>query len=70
MKKRTKVVHKIQCAHNEEHIFEKTFEIEDGPVKEETEIQTYCPFCNESVTVTVKGEVVADKTMLRKYGIE
>ena len=69
MNKIRKIVHKIQCAHNEEHIFEKAFNIKDGPVKEETDIQTYCPFCNKSVTVRVKGEVVPDKKILRKYGL-
>ena len=74
MKKERTVVHKIQCVHNEEHIFEKTFKIEDGSgdgsVNEETELQAYCPFCDKSVTVIVKGKVLPDKELLRKYKIE
>lgn len=69
MKNSRKIVHKIQCAHNEDHIFEKAFNIEDGKVTEETEIQTYCPFCNKSVTVMVKGAVIPDEKLLRKYGL-
>jgi hypothetical protein len=69
MTEKRKIVHRIQCAHNEEHIFDKAFEIKDGPVTKETEIQTYCPFCDKSVTVRIKGEVLADKEVLRTYGL-
>jgi ribosomal protein L44E len=69
-KKRTKkVLYRVQCVYNENHIFEKSFDIEEGSEdKEESEVQTYCPQCKKLVTVVVKGKVLPDTKIFR--GIE
>jgi hypothetical protein len=64
-----KVLYNVQCVYDQKHVFEKVFEIEAGSEeKEETEVETYCPYCNKLVTVVVKGKVPPDKTVFR--GIE
>jgi len=64
--KTKKVLYNVQCFHDEKHIFEKIFEIVEGTEKkEETEIETYCPFCDKLVTVTVKGKIKPDTSILR-----
>jgi hypothetical protein len=68
-KEKKKVLYHVQCAYNEKHIFEKSFEIEEGSEdKEESEVQTYCPQCNKLVTVVVKGKVLPDTKIFR--GVE
>jgi uncharacterized protein with PIN domain len=68
-KQMKKVLYEVQCAYDEKHVFEKVFEIEAGSEeKEETELETYCPYCNKLVTVVVKGKVPPDTTVFR--GIE
>ena len=68
-KKTKKVLYDVQCIYDEKHVFEKVFEIEAGSEeKEETEVETYCPYCNKLVTVVVKGKVPPDKAVFR--GIE
>lgn len=65
--KTKKVLYHVQCVYNEKHVFEKIFEIKEGSEgKKETEVETYCPFCDQLVTVTVKGKVKPDTTILRK----
>jgi uncharacterized protein with PIN domain len=65
-KQKKKVLYQVQCVYNENHLFEKVFEIEDGSEeKEETEVENYCPYCNKLVTVVVKGKVPLDKTVFR-----
>jgi ribosomal protein L44E len=65
-KQKKKVLYQVQCIHNENHLFEKVFEIEAGSEeKEETEVETYCPYCNKLVTVVVKGKVPLDKPFYR-----
>ena len=67
VKKQTKkVLYDVQCVYDVKHVFEKVFEIEAGSEeKEETEVETYCPYCNKLVTVVVKGKVFPDKTVFR-----
>ena len=65
-KKTKKVLCRVQCVYNEKHIFEKVFEIEEGSeTKEESEVETYCPFCDKLVTVVVKGKVTPDTSIFR-----
>ncbi len=65
-KKMEKKLYHVQCVHDEKHIFEKFFEIEAGSEeKEETEVETYCPYCDKLVTVVIKGKVLADGTIYR-----
>lgn len=65
-----KVVYKILCPCKRKEVFEMTFEIEEGSENVATEVQAYCPFCDqEEMTVTVQGKVVPDEELLRKYGI-
>jgi len=65
-KQKKKVLYDVECVHDEKHVFEKVFEIEAGSEeKEETEVETYCPYCSKLVTVVVKGKVLPDKTVFR-----
>ncbi|MCK6622329.1 MAG: hypothetical protein HUU32_19185 [Calditrichaceae bacterium] len=65
-----KVVYRVQCIRDEKHIFEKVFLIEEGSETVATRVEAYCPHCNAQATVLVQGKVVADTTLLRKYGLE
>ena len=68
-KQMKKVLYKVQCAYDEKHVFEKVFEIEAGSEEnDESRVETYCPHCNQLVTVVVKGKVSPDTTVFR--GIE
>ena len=60
-----KIKFKVQCANNPEHIFEKVIEIVAGTENTETELQAYCPFCDEFVDITIQGEPSPD-TILRR----
>lgn len=64
-KKAKRVSYMIQCAYNPAHTFEKVFKIEESSGGVTTEIDTYCPYCNKEVKVTVKGRVSPDKTIFR-----
>lgn len=65
-KKMEKKLYHVQCVYDEKHIFEKVFEIEEGSEeKEESEVETYCPFCDKLVTVVIKGKVPKDRTIYR-----
>ncbi len=65
-----KVVYRVQCTQDAEHLFEKVFLVEEGSEKVATRAEAYCPRCNAMVSVLVQGKVVADKEVLRKYGLE
>jgi len=67
MKRQKKVVYNVQCAHEEEHLFEKMFVIEEGSEQVESEVEAFCPFCDEMVTVTVRGKLVPDEELLRRF---
>ena len=62
-KKRIK--YKVLCANNPEHIFEKVVDIIEGTENTESEIQAYCPYCDDFVDITIQGELPPD-TILRK----
>lgn len=68
MKKKTKrVVYNVECANNPEHIFEKVYEIEEGTEMKTTEMDIYCPMCDDYVRITVQGKVVPDAELMRKF---
>jgi hypothetical protein len=69
MKKEKKVMYQVQCAYNPDHEFEKVFEIEEGSENKETKVEAFCPYCDKKVTVTVKGRVVPDEDILRKFNL-
>ncbi len=66
-RKISRVKYDVQCAFNAEHIFEKVFEIEEGSEDVQSEVETYCPFCDKMVKVTIKGEPIK-KTLYRNAG--
>jgi hypothetical protein len=70
MKKTKRVKHKVQCAINPEHVFEKVYDIEEGSESLKSEMQVYCPYCDEFVDVTIQGKVVPDDSILRSFGIQ
>jgi len=67
MKKIKKVAYQVVCARNPEHVFEKAYSIEAGTEAKQTEVDVFCPFCQDYVTITVKGIVVPDAELLRKF---
>jgi hypothetical protein len=70
MAKEKKVLYTVQCAFDPEHEFEKSFTVEEGSEeKKETEVEAFCPFCDKRVTVTVKGKVVPDESILRQFEV-
>jgi hypothetical protein len=62
-----KVIYQVQCAFNKNHIFEKKLEIQEGSdlTEDTTEMEAYCPYCNNMVKFTVKGRPVPDEFTLR-----
>ncbi len=58
-----KVKYKVECVNNPEHIFEKVIEIIEG---KETEIQAFCPWCEELVNIKIQGKP-AEEIILRKF---
>lgn len=67
MKKTYKQVYRVECAHDKSHVFEKVFVIEAGTEFQDTEVETYCPYCEKQVTVAVQGKIQPDATLLRKF---
>ena len=65
--KKKRIKHNVQCAKNPEHIFEYVYTVEDGSEKTESDVQAYCPFCDDFVDITIKGKVVPDDNVLRKF---
>ena len=70
MKKTKRVAYQVQCAYDSEHLFEKVLEVEVGSENRETDIETYCPFCNKQVEFTIKGEPPRDQVILRKFNTD
>jgi len=64
--KKKRIKYKVQCANNPEHIFEKVVDIIKGTENTESEIQAYCPFCDEFVDITIQGQPSPD-SILRKF---
>jgi hypothetical protein len=64
MAKYKRVVYEVQCAFNPEHIFEKVIEVEEGGKPTQTEIDAYCPFCENYTRVTIQGEIGPDDILL------
>ena len=66
-KKTIKVTYMVQCAYDENHKFEKVFEIEEGTEQTFSNVQAYCPECDKMVEVTVQGKVIPDENILRMF---
>jgi hypothetical protein len=64
-----KVIYAVQCAYDPKHEFEKVFEIEDDVENQETKVEAFCPFCDKRVTITIKGKVIPDGEILRKFNL-
>ncbi len=65
MKIRKRVAYKVQCASCNK-LFDKVFEIEEGSENSQSEVEAYCPFCDNQVRVSVEGKIVANAELLRK----
>ena len=66
-KKTERVLYNVECAFNKEHIFEKVIEIKQGSENSKTELQAYCPFCDELVNYKIQGEAVPNAAILKKF---
>ena len=67
MKNTKRIKKKVQCANNPDHIFEKAYTIELDSENQESNVQAYCPWCDDFVDVTIKGKVVPDDTLFREF---
>ncbi len=67
--KKKKIKRNVQCANNPDHIFEKVFDIIKGSEDTETEIQAYCPYCDDHVDITVQGIVPPDVDILKRFNL-
>lgn len=65
MAKKKKVIIKVKCG-NCEHVIKIAIDIKpDSEEKHTSEIDVYCPFCDEWLTVEIKGKILSDATILR-----
>ncbi len=64
-----KKVFSVQCPIDKSHVFDKTFELEEGvdPDPLGTELDTFCPFCNRMVTIKVTGDAIKNEYLLRRF---
>ena len=62
-----KVIYQVECANNPKHIIEKFFEIKDGSEHLQTEVQVYCPQCDDWVTATVQGKFVPNQEIVKRF---
>ena len=69
MRKTRKVVYNVQCSYNVDHVFEKAFDVEKGSEDKQTQIETFCPFCEKIVKITVQGKVALNTELLREFNI-
>jgi hypothetical protein len=67
MAKRKRVVYKVVCPNNSEHVFPFAFEIEPGTENVPSKVQAYCPRCDNFVQVLVMGKPPEDKEILRRF---
>ena len=66
MKKTKKVKYKVVCANDDNHIFEYVFTIYEGTETEESDVEAFCPFCDDFVSITIKG-IVPPESILRRF---
>ena len=68
--KAKKVVYNVVCANDPTHEFKKIVYIKPGSEDQESQIQAYCALCNDTVTITIRGEHVPDQDVLRRFNLE
>ena len=65
MAKKTKTITKVKCGKCS-NVFDIVIDIKTESEENNTsEVDVYCPFCDEMLTVEIKGEVLSDTTILR-----
>ncbi len=69
MKKTKKKMYNVECAINPEHVFEKVYSVKELTDHKVSEMEVYCPICDAYTNVTIKGKVVPDTSMLRRFDI-
>ena len=67
MTRAKKVLKKVICCHNPEHVFSVAFAIEPGSEDCPSTVEAYCPQCDKFLSVTVRGEPEVNKVLLRKF---
>ena len=68
MKKVKRVKYTVQCANNPDHIFEHVYTIVEGTEDKQSDVQAYCPYCDDFVDITIQGTVKPD-SILRRFDI-
>ena len=66
-KKTKKFIYQVECSEDASHVFEKIFEIEEGTENVTTEVQAFCPHCNDYVNVNVQGRMAPDQEIMKKF---
>jgi len=65
MSKKKKVIIKVKCEKCS-HVIDIAIDIKPESEKNNiSEIDVYCPFCDEWLTVEIKGKILSDTTILR-----
>ena len=68
MKKEKRVKYTVRCANNPDHTFEHVYTIIEGTENTQSDVQAYCPYCDDFVDVTIQGIVPPD-SILRRFNI-
>jgi hypothetical protein len=69
MKKTKPIFLNVQCAFDKNHIFPKSFTVEEGEQPVESEADVYCPFCNKLMEVKIKSELASSESILKKFTV-
>jgi hypothetical protein len=64
-KKTMTVSYRVQCPTDKKHVFEKSFEVEEGTEHLESVTEAVCPVCSKMIEMTVKGKVVPNRSIFR-----
>jgi hypothetical protein len=66
------VTYTVICPFDPGHRFPVVLEMEDGSEEKEkkSHVETYCPFCDKFVRVTVEGQLEPDVSVMRGFGFE
>jgi len=67
MAKHKRVVYEVVCPKSPKHVFPIAFEIEEGSEKVQSKVEAYCPTCDTLVQVTVKGKLIPNQEIMRKF---
>ncbi len=62
-----KKLFRVQCAFDNNHVFDKMLEVEESDEPVISEVETFCPLCGKMVSFNVKGKTVPDSPFLKDF---